>query len=361
VLTGFGGQGKTALATEAGRWLLRTGMFERVCFVSYAGFQGIDLVQLAIGTLATVLDANLVDAQGAGAALVGRATLLILDNLETLEGPARAELLGVASEWSRQGASRVLVTARPDDLVHPDFPIQGSNVCRYLPLGTLRPIDALDWFQALLCLPPEPAVPVPQPHAVQALFEQIQFHPLSIGVLTGVLKQQRIADVGEALRVQLGREGDPLLASLNLSLRRLEPDLLEALPGLGVFVDGALEPMLPLVLDLGSARWAQLRDRLQQTGLVVLEAIPGIEHRFVRFHPTLAPAMHARLSPEVLENLGARYRANYYRLSRELYAADTQRPEATSRVALRELPNLLPPRSPHWHERKTRRRISLKW
>ena len=69
VLSGFGGQGKTALATEAGRWLLRTGLFERVCFVSYAGFQGSDPVQLAVSTLATVLGINLIDAEAAGAAL----------------------------------------------------------------------------------------------------------------------------------------------------------------------------------------------------------------------------------------------------------------------------------------------------
>ena len=47
---GFGGQGKTALAQEAGRWLLRTGMFDRVCFVDYAQFQGVDAVSLAVAT-----------------------------------------------------------------------------------------------------------------------------------------------------------------------------------------------------------------------------------------------------------------------------------------------------------------------
>jgi len=39
-LSGFGGQGKTYLAQEAGRWLLRTGMFRGVVFVDYADFQG---------------------------------------------------------------------------------------------------------------------------------------------------------------------------------------------------------------------------------------------------------------------------------------------------------------------------------
>ena len=38
-ISGFGGQGKTYLAVEAGLWLQRTGMFKRVCFVDYAAFQ----------------------------------------------------------------------------------------------------------------------------------------------------------------------------------------------------------------------------------------------------------------------------------------------------------------------------------
>ena len=38
-LTGFGGQGKTELALEAGRWLVRAGRFERAVFVDYSQVQ----------------------------------------------------------------------------------------------------------------------------------------------------------------------------------------------------------------------------------------------------------------------------------------------------------------------------------
>ncbi|MCI5159638.1 MAG: CHAT domain-containing protein, partial [Candidatus Electrothrix sp. AUS1_2] len=50
-VTGFGGQGKTYLALEAGYWLLRTGLFQRVCFVSFSGFQGVDPTGVAVSTL----------------------------------------------------------------------------------------------------------------------------------------------------------------------------------------------------------------------------------------------------------------------------------------------------------------------
>ena len=86
-ISGFGGMGKTYLAEEAGRWLLRTGMFARVCFISFADFQGVDPVSYAVSVLATVLDTNLIDGAAATRALREQAVLVILDNLETLRSP----------------------------------------------------------------------------------------------------------------------------------------------------------------------------------------------------------------------------------------------------------------------------------
>ena len=51
-ITGFGGQGKTTLAIEAGNWLQQTGLFTQVCFVDYAAFQGVDAVGVAVSILA---------------------------------------------------------------------------------------------------------------------------------------------------------------------------------------------------------------------------------------------------------------------------------------------------------------------
>jgi tetratricopeptide (TPR) repeat protein len=341
VVTGFGGQGKTALATEAGRWLLRTGLFGRVCFVTYAGFQGSDPLQAAVGTLATVLNVNLIDAEAALAPLRATPTLLILDNLESLEEAPRAELLTATARWSGQGGSRVLITTRPDELGHPDYPVEGSKSCRPLALDGLAPADALDWFQALLALPPEPSVPIPRREAVEELFAQVRFHPLSIGVLTQLLKQQRVADVAETLRARLRDERDPLRASLDLSIARLDAETRAALPGLGVFIDGALDATLADVLEIDPPRWARLRDGLRRAGLVTIETIPGIDASFVRFHPTLAPAMRDRLTAEALAGLSERRRRAYYQLSSELYQEDFRHPEIARAIARRELPNLL--------------------
>ncbi len=341
VITGFGGQGKTVLAQEAGRWLLRTGLFERVCFVTYAGFQGSDAVQMLVSELGIVLNTSLINIEAAHAVLRNTPTLLILDNLESLDTTTQSELLTAAANCSVQGNSRVLVTTRPDSLVHQDYPTSGSRLCRYLALDGLTSADALDWFQELLRLPPDPQVPIPNREAIEQLFAQVRFHPLSIGVLTQLVKQQRIADVAEGLRARLTLDTDPLVASLNLSLARLDKDAQTVLPGLGVFVDGALESVLTKVLELNEPHWAQLRDALRQAGLVVMETIPGIDTAFIRFHPTLAPAMRERLAPGDLARLSERYRAAYFELSSTLYFSIGERVALSHAIARRELPNLL--------------------
>jgi tetratricopeptide (TPR) repeat protein len=343
VLTGFGGQGKTALALEAGRWLLRSGLFEHVCFVTYAGFQGSDPAQLAVSTLETVLDGNLLNAEAAGTALTERATLLILDNLDSLEGEKRLEFLTAASAWSKQGRSRVLITARSGELGHTDYPAEGSNVCRHLELAGLSPEDALRWFGKLLALPPESSVFIPTPSAAKELLAQVKFHPLSISLLTPMLKRRGAADIGEALREQLLKTGNPLTASLTLSLNQLDGTSQTALLGFGVFAaGGALERALTAVLEIDEPHWRLLRDALSQARLVEIETTPSIDGAFIRFHPTLAAEMRLRLSPDALDRLSGRYCQCYFSLSCYLQEQISKRQNHQSVLwmAQRELSNL---------------------
>jgi hypothetical protein len=284
VVNGFGGEGKTYLAQEAGRWLQRTGMFKSICFISYVAFQGRDPVGLAVSTLGTELGESLVDTNAAMAELTNTPTLVILDNLEALGEETLKELLDAAIRWSEAGTSRVLITTRSDELRHPGFPTKESNLCRYLQLQGLAEEDALDWFQALMNLPPEPQVPLPQGDALRNLFAKVRFHPLSVGMLSRQLKVRRIAELGERLEVLLAREEDnPLLASLNLSLERLDPQSASYLPRMGVFQSGAFEDDVIAICGLDEAQWQPLRRGLEQTGLIQTETVPGVRPPFLRF------------------------------------------------------------------------------
>ncbi|MBD2505761.1 CHAT domain-containing protein [Nostoc muscorum FACHB-395] len=335
-VSGFGGQGKTYLVQEAGRWLHRTGMFEKVCFVDYAAFQGVDAVGWAVSTLATVLDESLIDGAAATQALRNQATLLILDNLETLPAEPLREQLTVAKQWSEVGECRVLLTTRTPDFHHPDYPTEGSRKHISLPLRGLGQEDALAYFQSLIKLTLAPKFDPPKCEVLLELFKLVDFHPLSIGLLARQLKTRRPADLGQSLETLIAQTPDnPLLASLNLSLERLDAEAMQLLPRLGVFQGGALEPYLLEITEISESQWQTLRPALEATGLI------QVDEPFLKFHPTLAPALWPRLSPEAQTKLLARYQQWYYQVSGYLYFKDSKNPHGVRALAQRELPNLL--------------------
>ncbi|MCP4347476.1 MAG: tetratricopeptide repeat protein [Desulfobacterales bacterium] len=341
-VSGFGGQGKTYLAVEAGAWLYRTGMFEKVCFVDYASFQGVDPVSMAVSTMSAVLEKNLPDAGAAESALKETRTLLILDNLESLQPGTLQELLSAAKAWSEAGKSRVLTTTRMQDFRHPDYPAEGSLKHIVMQLKGLGKEDCLAYFQSLMKLPPEPVFGMPGRDALLELFKLVDYHPLSAGLLAKQMKTRRIGELGKRLE-ELVKDtpGNPLLASLNLSLERLDDEARKWLPRLGVFQGGAMEDDLLEITEFPEKQWQALRPALETTGLIQPENLPGVNVPYLKFHPTLAPALWQRLSSQEQADLLARHRQQYYQLSGYLHHEDTRNPHQARSVVLRELANLL--------------------
>ena len=273
-ITGFGGQGKTELAMEAGRWLVRTGRFERAVFVDYSQVQAADARSVAVSTMSSVLEQSLSDADAATEALRKTPTLVILDNLEAVSADALNELLTAAVAWSCAGDSRVLLTSRIPDFGHPDYRIEGTRIHRRIALEGLGsaayPEDALGWFGELSKLPPDPSVPPPKRDELIELFDRVKFHPLSICVLAQQLKTRTAKKLGERLEQILSEaatsgiavEGTPrsLIASLELSLERLSERERHAVRRLGVFQGGAFEDDLLAITELGES---DQREQLQ--------------------------------------------------------------------------------------------------
>ncbi len=270
-ITGFGGQGKTALAQEAGHWLTRAGLFQAAVFVDYSRVQGADAVAVAKNEIGKVLDQTFIDAAAATAALKETPTLVILDNLEALAPDTLRALLDVAVSWSEAGGSRVLCTTRRPDFGHAAYRTEGTHEHRRIQLDGLgskqQPDDALEWCAVLVKFPPAPTVPAPAREALINLFDRVKFHPLSIRVLAQQLKTRRMAEVGERLDQLLAKPqrtlgGTPgglagedtpagLIASLELSLDQLDAAAREVLPRLGVFQGGAFEDDLIAITGLG--------------------------------------------------------------------------------------------------------------
>lgn len=310
-ITGFGGQGKTELALEAGRWLLRAGMFRQAVFVDYAGVQSKDALSYAVSTISVVLEETIQNADAVTAALRKTATLVILNNLETVEQAALKELLSAASLWSQAGGSRVLLTSRSPETGHADYAVQGTFKHRRIQLEGLgsaaNPEDALDWFLRLSllpsaeeaeCFPPDLKSKEGRDDLIR-LFDRVQFHPLSICVLAQQLRTRTAKELEGRLEHLLSPgatsliadEGTPpsLIASLQLSLERLTEDERHAVRRLGVFQGGAFEESLLSITELGDNLWRRLRQRLEAAALIEAESVPGVGSPFLRFHPTLAP------------------------------------------------------------------------
>ncbi len=353
-ISGFGGMGKTYLAEEAGRWLLRTGMFARVCLVGYANFQGIDAVSYAVSVLATVLETNLIDAAAVTRALADRSVLVILDNLESLDAEQLVSLLDAAKEWSEAGGSRLLLTTRTPDLHHPDYQVKDPDARREKPwlphkhvslqLEGLRPDDAVNYFQSLLELPPAPRLDLPFRNDLLALFELVQRLPLAIGLLAAQLKDRQVLDVRKELEELMVQSPDnPLLASLNLSINRLYPEVQEWIKCLGVFQGSAMEPDLLDITGITKTEWCKLKLQLESAGLIQTESLTreGVGDPFFKFHPALSFATWCRLTNGEQQQLLSRHCNRYYNLSSYLYFEDIKYPIATRAIVLRELPNFL--------------------
>ena len=354
-ISGFGGQGKTALAIEVGQWLRRTGMFSAVCFVDYAAFQGVDAVAMAVSTIAAQLSLNLIDAGAVRSALCGSANqgvLVILDNLEDVGEEAARELLEVAIGWSQVG--RVLITTRQGELGRVGYETRGSVAHRQLMLtglGTVGyPDDAIDLCKALWAVPSmlgETVQPMPERSALVSVLEQVAFHPLSIKLVVEQLRLWRVAAVGQALErllaaVPEGQSKDRcLIASLNLSLERLGAEEREWVKRLGVFVGGAMEDVLLAITELTAEQWGALRRQLEAAGLVTAEGLQNISVPYLRFHPTLAPVLWSTLEPSQQSALKQQHQERYYALSRWLYFEDNKNPQVARDIARRELPNLM--------------------
>jgi tetratricopeptide (TPR) repeat protein len=276
-VSGLGGQGKTALAQEAAHWLLRIGMFQAVAFVDYSGSQSEDAVAIAVNQIARVLEQNLLDSKAVMEALRAVSTLVVLDNLEALGPVAMRELLDAARAWSEAGESRLLMTSRTSDFDHADYPNANALDHQRILLSGLGqreyPEDALEWFAALSKLPPTPAMPPPRRQALIELFDEVKFHPLSIRVLADQLRTRRAAELGRRLH-ELVSTGLPLttspsdvtlpelMATIRLSLDRLDPSARALLPRLGVFADGAFEDDLMAVTGLDGNERAVLESAI---------------------------------------------------------------------------------------------------
>jgi tetratricopeptide (TPR) repeat protein len=368
VLHGFGGQGKTSLATQAAEWFTRTHLFERAAFLSFENGVGFDFVLNELGN--ALVEENFQIYAGDKTEAIAQAlrehpTLLVFDNFESAlpNGNAPMQelqtLLDAAAKWfgadggprtvdgqpsTVYGRSHLLITTRNTDIPHPAF--TPSKTCLHKELSGLAASDALELAASILeaySLPRPPRVPL------ENLLTFLKGHPLSLQLALPQLRTysaEQLLEQYQSILPQMKtgeakERNESLEVSLRFSLDRLGEEAINLLSRFTVFEGGAWEPWLLRITEISETKWNELKPQLTSTALIRLEELDGVTVPFVHFHPTLIPYLRALPESEAnYQLLITKYWQIYYQLANQLYNDDTQHPIQARSIVLRELPNL---------------------
>lgn len=364
VLRGQGGAGKTTLATEFARWMLRTRRFGRLAFVS---FEFLNDVRAAIDLLGKQLinkdfsvatytndEAALLDLDRA---LRDAPTLIVLDNLESIlpdaEGrqppgvQAADEIMAFFSRLLQSSdRTRLLLTTR--ERMPAPFD-RGDCETR---LGALTPDDALALIAHLMR---KEGIAVPSLNSEDldaqfgALARHANYHARALTLLTRALAERHAnlpglnADysrlMAEMEQKHPGNRENSLFASLELSLRRLPEGMREVVDALAVYHGGADVATWAMVAEREQEEIGQVGMALIQAGLaeLVFDKFPY----YFRLDPALPAYLAEKADPVVLEACHERWMGGMLELTGFLYKQRFQDAQLAQNLALLIEQNLL--------------------
>ena len=367
VLRGQGGEGKTALAAEFGRWRVRARQVERVAFVSVEQH----------GDARAVLDAIGRQLVGKGYSVAAHAsldeaaepvlrelrertpTLLIVDNLESVLAPpfadandaadaiaadAREEagaILALCAKLGAAGATtRLIFTSREA------LPAPFDGAAQRIELRRLHKRDAVELVERTLGL--DGAGKGREAEAkreeIEALVDAVHGHARTLALLAPTLRErgpaatqsELTALIAEMERRFPGQREQSLLASVELSLRRLPPELRERAKALGVFEGTVDLDMLRVMTGWEQADTLALGEALVATGLATPEPYDHLS-----LNPALCPYLAATLGDDERAGLEARWVPAMLGYVEMLRRERNRNATMASALTVMELPNLI--------------------
>lgn len=365
VLVGPGGAGKTALAAELARWLVRTRRFRRAAFLSleYTSDPCALLDALGQQLLPQGKNWSVAEYPDLPAALqpVTRAlrdfpTLIILDNLESVlpdptgQLPATAPLDEIfalcQALLAADPATRLLFTSR--EALPAPFD-QAGRVVRLGPLDREVAIRLVGQVmaQAGWTPPTDPTRPGDDPQAIVDLVELVHCHARALVLLAREVARrgtQATTDtirhlMSELERQHPGERENSLYASVELSLRRLTPAHREAVRALGVFYSGGELRVVDYVLGTAA-------DDVETTpslfrALIDVGLGEDMGYGYLRLDPALPAYLLMQSDPAERERLQGRWAEGMGSLVRFLYEQAFQDTQLAFQLTLLDLPNLL--------------------
>jgi tetratricopeptide (TPR) repeat protein len=375
VVRGQGGEGKTALAAELARWLVRSQQVRRAAFVSVELCSHKDAVLDALGRQLVGADYSAAKYDSPEKALlpIERAlreqpTLLVIDNMESvllppyLESPELLseeaalelqEILALAERLLRAGETRIVFTSR--EALPAPFDAQRQR----WELHQLERGDAVALIERSLAAGESSAATGAEAGAsalearreeIEALVDAVQGHARTLALLAPELRRRGVAatqaalvELMEQMQQQVAqlpaddprRREQSLFASVELSLRRLSAANRERVRVLGVFHGGVNLAVLRVMKGWEPAEVGGLARELVGTGL----ATPNPYNHF-SLNPALCPYLQASLSEEERQALTAGWLEAMVVYLGYLYQQRSQNTELAAMLTLLELPNL---------------------
>lgn len=360
VVRGQAGEGKTALAAEFARWMVRSQQIRRAVFVSVETHPNVDAVLDVIGrqlvpSYSVVTFDNLDQAiLPVERVLAEQPTLLVVDNMESILLPpyvnrpealseeSRHELdsiLQLCAKLNAKGETRLVFTSR--EALPAPFDAEGHR----RELQQLEREDAVKLVERALnhAADGAGAAADASPEALEDLVDAVHCHARTLALLAPALRSRGVESTRASL-VELMVEMDrkfpgsrekSVFASVELSLRRMSDANRKRARALCVFHGGFRLQVLMLMMNWGGTDVVSLAGELVNVGLAT---------RTVYDHLTLNPALCPYLRGETA---GAEYEAlkprwNVAMLSYVNFLTEQQNQDAemAARLTLLELSNL---------------------
>ncbi|MFZ5856192.1 MAG: tetratricopeptide repeat protein [Chloroflexota bacterium] len=357
VIRGSGGMGKTALATELTRWLVRSNRFERAAFVSVEtqnvqDVRGVlDVIGRQLTPKYTVAQYKTLDEalQPVERALRDHTTLILLDNLESVlpdsagVNPAGAadvtELLDLCTKLLKASThTRLLFTSRE---VLPK-PFDTNTV----ELGRLHKDEAIQLVEKVMARqgwqPPE-SDDARTPEEIEALVNAVNCHPRALVLLAREVKEgvgyttQHIAALMAKLEAEnKGDRENSLYASVELSLRRLPAEVRQRVNKLAAFHGGGHLVNMAVVMGIDPKEIEPIATMLIGTGMAEIQ-----DYNYLRLDPALPAYLKLGMEQETFAGLESTWAQAMRQLVGFLYQQMSQDSRMAFNLTLLELPNLL--------------------
>jgi tetratricopeptide (TPR) repeat protein len=360
VVRGQGGEGKTSLATEFARWMVRSQQIHRAAFVSVETHSNAAAVLDVIGrqlvpgySVAMCEDMNRATLS-VERALAEQSTLLVVDNMESillspyLETPealseeARHELdaiLALCTRLNAKGGTRLVFTSREA------LPAPFDSHRHRRELHRLDHADAVKLVERALNREAAGAGAAADTarEEIEQLVEAVNCHARSLALLAPALRglgveatRASVVELMSEMETKFpGSREQSVYASVELSLRRMSRANRDRVHMLGAFQGAVDLDMLRLKTKWDAAAVSALATELIETGL----ATPN-RYNHLTLNPALCPYLRGRADVVEAKRLAGRWAAEMLKYAAFLVREQGKNTEIAATLTVLELPNL---------------------